>query len=130
VSERLQLVLGLVVFAHFGCSAPPDAGASLSGVSEQGLARADLRFEDGLRRGSNSLWTELESLSHAEPRLVRVEALMVSHSHRAACDDIEKTSQGFHAPDLNLFMSGRWRLELELLVGAEPDSVTFAIDVP
>jgi hypothetical protein len=123
--------LAAVAVALAGCSAPAPADTSVSLVSERGLLDADVRISTPVARGDNELFVELRP--HAgvgAPLLLAVDASMAAHGHEAHAELIDVTATGFHATKLDLFMTGRWLLTLELALADEPDSVSLPIDVP
>lgn len=125
------LLAPALAVAVFGCSAPAPVETSVSLVSERGLLDADIRIGTPVQRGNNELFVDLRP--HAQggaPRLLAVDATMAAHAHAAQAEQIEETPTGFHATQLDLFMTGRWLLTLELSLADEPDSVSLAIDVP
>jgi hypothetical protein len=125
------LVAPALLGALVGCSAPAPAETSLSLVSERGLLDADVRIVTPVQRGNNELFVTLRPhAADGTPRLLAVDATMAAHAHTAQAELIDETPQGFHAAQLDLFMTGRWLLTLELSLADEPDSVSLAIDVP
>lgn len=123
------LVAALTVV--LGCSAPAPAETSVSLVSERGLLDADIRVGTPVQRGNNELFVTLRPhATEGAPRLLAVDATMAAHAHAAQAELIDETPTGFHATKLDLFMTGRWLLTLELSLADEPDSVSLAIDVP
>ncbi len=100
-------------------------------MSRGGLVEAHVSFVDEVSRGDNELSVELVALDGAStPELLAVDAMMAAHSHHSHTTDISETAGGFQARNLNLFMSGRWQVELSLAVGAAPDVVSLPVDVP
>jgi hypothetical protein len=65
-----------------------------------------------------------------DARLLAVDATMAAHAHEAHAEVIDETDAGFIATDLDLFMSGRWLVTLELSLADEPDQVSLPVDVP
>jgi hypothetical protein len=55
---------------------------------------------------------------------------MAAHAHSAHAASIEADASGFEVDGLNLFMTGRWQLELQLAVGDQLDSANLPVDVP
>jgi hypothetical protein len=55
---------------------------------------------------------------------------MPVHAHEARAGKIERTALGFRASELNLFMTGRWQVELTLELAGSGDSVSLPVDVP
>ena len=129
---RSSLAPSLLALALFvSCSAPAPAETSVTLSSERGLVQATVRFLGPVRRGENALVAELSAASPgAEPRLAAVSAFMVTHNHEAHAGSISETDGGFEASELDLFMTGRWQLELELSVAGEPDLLSLPVDVP
>lgn len=111
-------------------------------MSEAGLVSADIHFAPSPRRGENTLVAVLSCLTEGgSARLRTVDAWMVAHSHEAHAGSVEQTETGFEARSLDLFMPGRWQLELQLVVASpapghelEPsevaDVISFPVDVP
>ena len=126
-----SLVLLLATTALAGCSAPDPAETSVSLVSERGLVDADVTIVTPVARGKNQLIVQLRPHEAAGvARLLAVDATMAAHAHEAHAEAIDETDAGFVATDLDLFMTGRWLLTLELSVADEPDRVSLPIDVP
>jgi hypothetical protein len=114
-----------------GCSAPAPADTSLSLVSEHGLLDADVRITTPVQRGNNELFITLRPHGgEGVPSLLAVDATMAAHAHEAHAALIDVTDAGFHATDLDLFMTGRWLLTLELSLGDQADSASLPVDVP
>lgn len=114
-----------------GCSAPAPADTLLSLVSERGLLDADVRITTPVRRGDNELFVTLRPHSgDGAPSLLAVDGTMPAHAHEAHAAVIDQTETGFHVAELDLFMTGRWLLTLELSLSDEPDSASLPIDVP
>lgn len=114
-----------------GCSAPAPAETSVSLVSERGLVDADVTIVTPVARGKNQLFVQLRPhATSGEARLLAVDATMAAHAHEAHAGVIDETETGFVATDLDLFMTGRWLLTLELSLADEPDQVSLPIDVP
>lgn len=116
----------------FGCSAPAPAETSRSLLSERGLVEADVRVSTPVQRGNNELFASLRAAHNGSgtASLLAVDAVMPAHSHEAHAGLIDETDEGFHASELDLFMTGRWLLTLELSLEGEPDRVSLPIDVP
>jgi hypothetical protein len=91
-----------------------------------------VEFEGAVRRGDNALLVDFIALAPAAAmvQLVAIEALMPAHGHRASADRISIDASPFRASGLNLFMTGRWQVELDLRVGETEDFVSFPVDVP
>jgi hypothetical protein len=121
-------LLGLLLTS---CADAAPTETSVDLISEAGLLEAHVRFAGPVERGDNSLLVELAPTSGAgEPRLLAVSAVMPAHSHEAHAGRIERTPSGFRASGLNLFMTGRWQVELILELGGSGDSVGLPVDVP
>jgi hypothetical protein len=113
------------------CSAPAPAETTLTLVSDRGLADADVRFQAPVERGDNELFVTLRPHAAAvEAELLAVDATMAAHAHQAHATSIDATSAGFHAAQLDLFMTGRWLITLELSFSGQTDSVSLPVDVP
>lgn len=126
--ERCWFVL---LLATSSCAGPTPAASSVERVSERGLITARVDFDGPIERGDNELLVELRALEgSARPRLLDVDAFMVAHTHRAQPAEIVATDRGFRVERLNLFMTGRWQLELGLELDAAADSVSLPVDVP
>jgi len=114
-----------------GCSAPAPADLSVSVVSDHGLVDADVRVASPVERGENDVFVELRPHSGGgDAQLLAVRATMAAHGHEASAAEIERTATGFHARELDLFMTGRWLLELELSLDEQQDTVSMPVDVP
>lgn len=113
-----------------GCGAPPAAPASVTLRSEHGLVEANIGFDGPVRRGDNTVIAELWATGEGEPRLTAVNAYMVAHNHQAQAARIRATAGGFEASKLDLFMTGRWQVELELTVAEQSDRISMPVDVP
>ena len=127
------MFLALVVAscACFGCSAPAPAETTVSLVSERGLLDADISVGTPVARGHNELFVQLRPHAGDGPaRLLAVNATMAAHAHEAHAEAIDETDSGFHAKELDLFMTGRWLVTLDLAFAGEPDRVSLPIDVP
>jgi hypothetical protein len=113
------------------CAEPAPADTSLDLISDAGLLEAHVRFAGPVARGDNELLVELVPTSGAgEPRLLAVNAVMPAHAHEAHAGSIEPTALGFRASQLNLFMTGRWQVELDMELAGSSDSVSLPVDVP
>jgi hypothetical protein len=100
-------------------------------LSEHGLVEAAVQFEGPIERGNNSLVVALRPRhGDASASLTSVDAVMPAHTHHAHAASIELTEQGFRVSQLDLYMTGRWQLQLQLELGAEQDSVSMPVDVP
>lgn len=125
------LALLVAATALAGCSAPDPAETSVSLVSERGLVEADVTIVTPVARGKNQLRVQLRPhATQGEARLLAVDATMAAHAHEAHAEAIDETDAGFVATDLDLFMTGRWLLTLELSLADEPDRVSLPVDVP
>jgi hypothetical protein len=117
----------------FGCSAPAPAETTVSLVSERSLLDADIRIGTPVARGNNELFVQLRPhapTADGSARLLAVDATMAAHAHEAHAEAIDETDAGFYAKKLDLFMTGRWLVTLELAFADEPDRVSLPIDVP
>jgi hypothetical protein len=113
------------------CSAPAPAATTLTLVSDRGLLDVDVQFQAPVERGNNQLFVALRPLAAAgEAQLLEVDATMPAHAHEAHAAAIDVTDAGFRATDLDLFMTGRWLVTLELSLAEEADSVSLPVDVP
>jgi hypothetical protein len=114
-----------------GCSAPDTAQGSGRVVSERGLVDVAVSFDGPVVRGDNRLFVELEPRSgDTALELLSVDASMAAHAHEAHARSIHEAERGFEVDALDLFMTGRWQLELELAIGDERDTATLPVDVP
>ena len=121
----------LICLVLTSCAAPAPAETSVDLISDAGLLEAHVRFAGPVERGDNELLVELAPTSGAgEPRLLAVSAVMPAHAHQARAGSIERTALGFRASELNLFMTGRWQVELTLELAGSSDSVSLPVDVP
>ena len=126
--SNLSQLLPLLLVA---CSSPAPAELSRSLVSDQGLIDVEVRIASPVRRGDNELFVDLSPHEgRGRASLVAVNATMAAHGHEAHASSVEGTAEGYHAFGLDLFMSGRWQLELELELDAQPDTVSLPVDVP
>ena len=113
------------------CAEAAPAATSVDLISDAGLLEAHVRFAGPVERGENALLVELAPTSGAgEPRLLAVSAVMPAHAHEAHAASIERTPSGFRATELNLFMTGRWQVELTLELAGSGDSLSLPVDVP
>ena len=131
--HRLAFLALVVVasWALFGCSGPAPAQTTVSLVSERGLLDADISVSTPVARGNNELFVQLHPhAADGSARLLAVDATMAAHAHEAHAEAIDEADAGFYAKKLDLFMTGRWLVTLELAFGDEPDSVSLPIDVP
>ena len=121
----------LVCLALGACSAPSAADTFVSLESERGLLEAEVRVETPVARGDNQLFVTLRPhAEHGVARLLAVDASMAAHAHQAHAQTIDESVDGFHVSELDLFMTGRWLVVLELLVEGQSDSVSLPVDVP
>jgi mRNA degradation ribonuclease J1/J2 len=113
------------------CAEPAPSETAVDLISDAGLLEAHVRFTGPVERGDNELLVELAPTSGAgEPRLLAVSAVMPAHAHETHAGRIERTASGFRASELNLFMTGRWQVELTLELAGSADSVSLPVDVP
>jgi len=113
------------------CGEPAATETSVDLISDQGLLEAHVQFAGPVERGENELLVELSPTRGAgEPRLLAVSAVMPAHAHEANAVSIERTAAGFRATQLNLYMTGRWQVELSLGLAESRDSVSLPVDVP
>jgi len=112
------------------CSAPEPAPVSVQLVSDSGRVTADVEIVTPVVRGSNELFVELAPRDGADAALVAVDAAMVTHGHRAHAARVEQEDGVFHVEALDLFMTGRWLIELTLEVEGEVDHASLPVDVP
>lgn len=130
---RLAFSWFVVSSALLGCSAPAPAETTVSLVSERGLLDADISVGTPVARGDNELFVQLRPHARAvegSARLLAVDATMAAHAHEAHAEVIDEADAGFYAKKLDLFMTGRWLVTLELAFGDEPDRMSLPIDVP
>lgn len=130
-----KVVLASALLA--ACVGTPDDVAQLNGDhalvqrSQNGLVEATVALGEGeLARGVNDFSITLHAdQSAAVPTLKSVGATMAAHGHRADAPSIDQEGEAFRA-DLDLYMSGRWQVELGVELDASSDLVEFALDVP
>lgn len=125
-SRRAPLLLLLLS----ACSAPEPAPVSVQLVSDSGRVSADVEIVTPVVRGSNELFVELAPREGSRAALVAVDAAMVTHGHRAHAARVEEAGGSFHVEALDLFMTGRWLIELSLEVDGEADHASLPVDVP
>lgn len=128
MTRRAPLLLLLPLL--LACSTPEPAPASVQLVSASGRVTADVEVVTPVVRGDNELFVELAPRDGSTVALVAVDAAMVAHGHRAHAASIEQTDGAFHVGALDLFMTGRWLIELSLDVDGEPDRASLPVDVP
>ena len=117
------------------CSAPAPAETTLTLVSDRGLVDADVRFAAPVERGDNELFVTLRphagrGAGAVAAQLLAVDATMAAHAHEAHAATIDAAGADFHATQLDLFMTGRWLVTLELSLGGQTDSLSLPVDVP
>jgi hypothetical protein len=114
------------------CGEASHQHGSVTALSQSGVVEAQVQFQGSVRRGENDLTVQLSAPSDvsAAPALTGVEAYMPAHGHQAHTDDVAPLSHGFRASRLDLFMTGRWQVELLVESEGESDRVGFAVDVP
>jgi hypothetical protein len=113
------------------CAEPAASETSVDLISDAGLLAAHVQFAGPVERGDNALLVELSPTHGAgEPRLLAVNALMPAHAHEAHAARIERTPNGFRASELNLYMTGRWQVELTFELADSLDSASLPVDVP
>ncbi|RYZ06294.1 MAG: hypothetical protein EOO73_16655 [Myxococcales bacterium] len=127
---RRSAPFGLLLFLLSACSAPEPAPVSVQLVSDSGRVAADVDVVTPVIRGSNELYVQLTPLNGSEAALVAVDAAMVTHGHRSHADRIDQADGLFHVGSLELFMTGRWLIELTLEVDGEVDHASLPVDVP
>lgn len=142
LSQILRAFPLVAALFALGCGDATSAETVGTRMSEAGLVSADIHFAPSPRRGENTLVAALSCLSDGDSaRLRAVDAWMVAHGHEAHAGSVEQTEAGFEARSLDLFMAGRWQLELQLVVVTpasglehEPsevaDVISFPVDVP
>jgi hypothetical protein len=90
-----------------------------------------VRFVGPVERGENELFVELRPRTAvADAELLAVDASMAAHAHEAHAETIVASEGGFRVTKLDLFMTGRWQLELRVQVAEQVDSVSLPVDVP
>jgi hypothetical protein len=127
---RFPLALSPLLLALAACSSPEPAAVSVQLTSESGRVSADVEVVTPVVRGDNELFVQLQARDGARASLVSVDAAMVAHGHRAHAERIEPSDGAFHVGSLDLFMTGRWLIELGLEVDGKPDRATLPVDVP
>jgi len=119
------------------CVGTPDDVAHLNNNqalvqrSEHGLVEATVALDGAaLARGPNDFSTTLRADQSSAPAVLKsAAASMAVHGHHASASHIDSDGEQFHF-DLDLFMSGRWQVELGVELDSESDVVEFALDVP
>ena len=125
------MIFALAPALLVGCSAPEEAPGSGTVVSERGLVDVDVEFEGPVVRGDNRLRVKLDAqAASGAAELVAVDASMAAHAHEAHATAIVAQDGAFEVQGLDLFMTGRWQLELALSVGKELDHASLPVDVP
>jgi len=125
------LFLAVAPAVSAGCSAPDEARGSGKVVSERGLVDVDVQFEGPVVRGDNRLMVQLDApAASGVAELVAVDATMAAHAHQAHAMTIVAHDGAFEVQGLDLFMTGRWQLELALTVDKEVDHASLPVDVP
>jgi hypothetical protein len=133
VFRRIVPTLGCCasVFLLVGCSGVEPVATVSTLTSEHELVDADVRVAEPVLRGGNDLFVALHPRAGAaDARLLRVAAAMPAHGHTAVAEQIELDGDTFHASGLNLYMTGRWLVTLEVTVDTEDDSLSLPVDVP
>jgi hypothetical protein len=131
VFRSIVPLLGWCALALLGCSGVEPAATVSTLTSEHNLVDADVRVATPVLRGDNDLFVELHPRARdADARLLRVSAAMPAHGHTAVAEQIELDGDTFHASGLNLYMTGRWLVNLDVMVAAEDDSLSLPVDVP
>jgi hypothetical protein len=131
VLRVFMAAIGLLCSA-IGCADVPPAAGSVTAVSEGGALEAQVDFEGGVTRGENTLVIHLRALKDdtTDMGLDAVDALMAAHAHEAHAESVTAAGSAFRASRLDLFMTGRWQIELGLSSAESSDLVSFPIDVP
>jgi hypothetical protein len=126
--SKVSIVPPLLLLA---CGAPAPAELSRSLVSEQGLLDVEVRVAAPVKRGDNELFVDVRPhAGQGAATLLGVRATMAAHGHEARAEALERDGDEYHALGLELFMSGRWQVELELALDDRPDGVSLPVDVP
>jgi hypothetical protein len=113
------------------CGAPAPTASHLQVESEKGAITAEVDFDGGVARGDNTVNVQLTAKAgRAAPELLVVDAAMLAHDHHATAKAVVLEGDTYRVTGLDLFMSGRWLIALELSQGQEADRASFAIDVP
>jgi hypothetical protein len=127
--SRPPIVWGFALLLA-ACSEPAPAEISVSLVSDEGLFDAHVSFAGPIERGDNALLVELHPRERGEAHLLAVDATMAAHGHEAHAAAIDRTEVGFRAQGLDLYMTGRWLVSLDLQLGERDDNVSLPVDVP
>lgn len=128
MTPRAPLWLLLLLSA---CSAPEAAPVSVELLSDSGRVSAAVQIVTPVVRGDNELFVELAPQEgSSEAALVAVDAVMAAHGHYSHAASIQPADGAFHVEALDLFMTGRWLVELTLQVDGEADHASLAVDVP
>ena len=123
--------MSLPALLLIACGSPAPAEPSLSLVSDHRLVDADVQIVTPVRLGENQLFVDLRAHDGEQGvSLEAVNATMAAHGHEAHAGTIAPTATGYHVSELDLFMSGRWQVELELLIDERSDSISLPVDVP
>jgi hypothetical protein len=133
-----NLLCSALLAACAGCVKSPDdtaplsAGHPLSQRSEHGLVEATVSLEGAqITRGANDLSITLQAAQgSSQPVLTHVDASMIAHGHSTSATNITADGDTFRVLDLDLYMSGRWQIELGVELDASSDVIDFALDVP
>jgi hypothetical protein len=114
-----------------GCAEALPAPTDLTEVSPSGV-EARIRFDGPVRHGANTLLVELEpgDVHGTQPVLTRVRAEMPAHGHLAEASEIIEADDEFQALGLELYMTGRWLVELTIASEGGSEVITFPADVP
>jgi hypothetical protein len=133
VPRSLLVIVALasVALGVSGCSSAEPTATRLSLVSDRGLVDAEVSFSGPVARGDNELVVELTPRAgDDEARLLAVDATMAAHAHVAHAGHIDDAGAAFHVQELDLFMTGRWQVELSLSLSDAEDTLSFPVDVP
>jgi hypothetical protein len=141
ISDAARIEYGLIVLRAkvllswaalvAGCGASPSAPETLTQTSDGGAVQARVHFEGGVQHGPNTLSIELSPLRSegSDATLESVSAAMPGHGHTAKATSVREKDGAFEAA-IDLFMTGRWQLELALDSSSGSDRVVMAVDVP
>jgi len=130
-SAWLSRVVCLPLLGLLGCGQAATTPSAFSALSKKGTIDATVRFDDGVKHGQNTLAITLapHEAGGEGAALTGVEALMPTHGHRASATRVEESEGEFRA-EIDLFMTGRWQVQLLLDEADGNDMVVFAADVP